>query len=129
MGGHITLQFMARSPLAARVSGVILEAPVLDWNATLVYRSRVLGVPGIATWCGKTLAAMRAGLDWSQLDFVADHHGITAPILLFHGVHDQYVPEAASSPVRCHVMSRSCPSSRPTMSKPGMRIRCAMPRS
>jgi hypothetical protein len=96
MGGHITLQFMARSPLAARVSGVILEAPVLDWNATLVYRSRVLGVPGIATWCGKTLAAMRAGLDWSQLDFVADHHGITAPILLFHGVHDQYVPVAAS---------------------------------
>jgi hypothetical protein len=39
---------------------------------------------------------MRAGLDWRQLDFVADHHGITAPILLFHGVHDQYVPEAAS---------------------------------
>jgi pimeloyl-ACP methyl ester carboxylesterase len=96
MGGHITLQFMARSPLAACVSGVILEAPVVDWNATLVHRSRVLGVPGIATWCGKTLAAMRAGLDWHQLDFVADHHGITAPILLFHGVHDQYVPEAAS---------------------------------
>jgi pimeloyl-ACP methyl ester carboxylesterase len=96
MGGHITLQFMARSPLSARVSGVILESPVLDWNATIAYRSHVLRVPGIATWAGKSLAAMRAGLDWRQLDFVADHHGITAPILLFHGVHDQYVPEAVS---------------------------------
>lgn len=97
MGGHVTLQFMARSPLAARVVGVILEAPVLDWSATLVHRSRVLGVPAVATWCGQTLAAMRAGLDWRQLDFVAHPRGITAPILLFHGVHDQFVPETASA--------------------------------
>lgn len=97
MGGHITMQFMARSPLAARVAGVILEAPVLDWKATLAHRSHVLGVPGIATWCARTIAAMRAGLDWGQLDFVANHRGITAPILLFHGVHDQFVPEASSA--------------------------------
>jgi pimeloyl-ACP methyl ester carboxylesterase len=96
MGGHISLQFMRRSPLAARVAGVILEAPVLDWSATLAHRSRALRVPAIATWCAKQIAAMRAGLDWGQLD-IADHHdGITAPILLFHGVHDEFVPEAVS---------------------------------
>jgi hypothetical protein len=96
MGGQISLQFMRRSPLAARVDGVILEAPVLDWSATLAHRSRALRVPAIATWCAKQIAAMRAGLDWGQLD-IADHHdGITAPILLFHGVHDEFVPEAVS---------------------------------
>jgi hypothetical protein len=96
MGGHITMQFMRRSPLAAHVTGVILEAPVLDWSATLAHRSRVLGVPPIATWLGKQLAGIRAGLDWRQLDFVSHHERITAPILLFHGAHDRFVPEAAS---------------------------------
>ena len=42
------------------------------------------------------LAAMRAGLDWGQLDVLAHHEGITAPVLLFHGVHDPFVPEATS---------------------------------
>jgi len=96
MGGQITMQFMSRSPLAARVIGVILEAPVLDWNATLAYRSRVLGVPPIGTWLAKQVARMRARLDWDQLDRVNHHEGVTAPILLFHGLHDQVVPESAS---------------------------------
>jgi uncharacterized protein len=96
MGGHVTMQFMSRSPLASRVRGVILEAPVLDWSATLAHRSRVLGVPAIATWFAKQLAGMRAGLDWDQLDLVTHHEGVRAPILLFHGIHDQFVPEAAS---------------------------------
>ena len=96
MGGHITLQFMRRSPLAAQIAGLILEAPVLNWSTTLAHRSRALRVPFIATVCAKQIAAMRAGLDWGQLD-IADHHdGITAPILLFHGIHDEYVPEAVS---------------------------------
>ncbi len=96
MGGQITMQFMSRSPLAAHVAAVILEAPALDWNATLEHRARVLGVPRIGTWLGKQLAALRAGLDWNQLDRVRHHEGLTAPILLFHGIHDQFVPEAAS---------------------------------
>jgi alpha-beta hydrolase superfamily lysophospholipase len=96
MGGHITMQFMRRSPLAAHVVGVILESPALDWSATLAYRSRVLGVPVIATWCAMQLAGIRARLDWSQLDFVAHHDDITTPILLFHNIHDQFVPEAVS---------------------------------
>lgn len=96
MGGQITMQFMARSPLAAHVTGLVLEAPLLDWNATLLYRGRVLGVPPFGTWLGKQLAGMRAGLDWDQLDRVTHHEGVTAPILLFHGIHDRFVPEAVS---------------------------------
>ncbi len=96
MGGQITMQFMSRSPLAGRVRGVILEAPVLDWNATLAHRSRVLGVPAVATWFAQQLAGMRARLDWNQLDRVTHHDGFTAPILIFHGIHDQFVPVTTS---------------------------------
>ncbi len=96
MGGQVTMQFMARSPLASQVAGVILEAPALDWNATLLHRSRMLGVPSLATLLAKWIAAMRAGLDWDQLDRVRHHEGVTAPILLFHGIHDEFVPFASS---------------------------------
>ena len=96
MGGQITMQFMARSPLAAHVTGVILEAPAMDWTATLAHRSRILGVPPIATWLARQVAGMRARLDWNQLDRITHHEGVTAPILLFHGIHDQMVPVATS---------------------------------
>ena len=96
MGGQITLQFMSRSPLATHVAGLVLESPAMDWNATLIHRSRVLGAPLIATWLGKQVAGMRARLDWDQLDRVKHHEGVTAPILLFHGIHDEYVPEPPS---------------------------------
>jgi hypothetical protein len=96
LGGQVALQFMSRSPLSSRVRGLILEAPVLDWDATLAHRSRVLGVPSIATWFARQLAGMRAGLDWDQLDRLKHHEGFTAPVLLFHGIHDEYVPAATS---------------------------------
>lgn len=96
MGGNVALQFMSRSALASHVRAVVLEAPVLDWTATLDHRSRVLGVPTLATWCGKTIAAVRARLDWNELDILRHHDRITAPILIFHGLHDRYVPVATS---------------------------------
>jgi len=96
MGGQIVMQFMARSPLAARVRGIVLESPVLDWNATLESRQRVLGIPAFGTWLGKRVATARAGLEWGQLDRVAHAGDPGAPILIFHGVHDTFAPEAVS---------------------------------
>jgi uncharacterized protein len=88
MGGQIAMQFMSRSRLATHVRAVVMESPVLDWNATLRYRAGGLGVPAFGTWLGKRAAAARAGLDWGQLDRVAHHEHLTAPVLLFHGVND-----------------------------------------
>ncbi len=93
MGGQIVMQFMSRSAMAARVIGVMLESPVLDWGATLDYRADVLKIPRFETWLGKHAAAARAGLDWNDLDRVAHVRGITTPMLVFHGLHDRFTPE------------------------------------
>lgn len=96
MGGQIVLQFMHRSPLASRVRAIVLESPVLDWNATLALRARVLHVPAAMTWIGKRTAALRAGIDWEQLDQVPAAVSITTPILLFHNLEDRFAPEWVS---------------------------------
>jgi len=95
-GGQIAMQFMARSPLAAQVCGIVLESPVLDWNATLEHRARTLGVPAFGTWLGKRAATARAGLDWGQLDRVAHAGRLAAPILLFHCLDDDRTPKSVS---------------------------------
>jgi uncharacterized protein len=95
-GGQIAMQFMSRSRLAARVRAVLLESPVLDWNATLDHRARALGVPAFGTWLGKRAATARAGLDWGQLERVAHLERVAAPILIFHCLNDDVTPESVS---------------------------------
>ena len=92
MGGQIAMQFMSRSRLATRVRAVVMESPVLDWNATLRHRARGLGVSAFGIWLGKRAATARAGIDWGRLDRVAHHERLTAPVLLFHAVNDDRSP-------------------------------------
>jgi len=96
MGGQVVMQFMARSPLAARVRGIVLESPLLDWNATLEHRARALGVPAVGTWLGRRVATLREGLDWSRLDLVTHAADPAAPVLIFHGLNDSFAPESVS---------------------------------
>jgi uncharacterized protein len=96
MGGHVAMQFMTRSREASRVRAVVLESPVLDWNATIAYRSRVLGVPAVAAWLGRRAAGARADLDWNRLNLVARADRVSAPILIFHCLGDRQTPVAVS---------------------------------
>ncbi len=96
MGGQIALQYLAHAVAPRQVLGVVLESPVLDWNATIMQRARALHTPAVAIWLGERLATVRAGLDWNALDRVAHTAGVTTPILLFHCVHDPLAPIARS---------------------------------
>ncbi len=96
MGGQVVGQFLERSALAPRVRGVVLESPLLDWDATLALRARILGVPAAATWLGERVATLRAGIDWDRLDLVAHPPGGAAPILLFHSRRDTWAPVSSS---------------------------------
>jgi hypothetical protein len=100
MGGQIVMQFMARSSLARHAIAIVLESPLLDWDATLACRARVLGVPPFATALGKRTAAARARLDWPQLDRVSHLEAVAVPTLIFHGLHDTFVPESVSESFR-----------------------------
>lgn len=103
MGGGIVARFLYRSSLVSQVPGAILDAPMLDFGATVDYRASrrrlpVVGlpIPGILTDVAKVISAGRFGIDWGALDYVQDAQELSVPILLFHGDADPSVPIATS---------------------------------
>ena len=91
MGGAITLEFMHRSPFSDRVVGLVLDAPMLDLGRTVDRGAEAAGVPSLLISASKTVAAMRFGLNWSQVNYLAKLDSIEVPVLVFHGTNDQRV--------------------------------------
>lgn len=96
MGGAIVTQFMERSPLAPRVAGLVLDAPVLDWKKTLEFNAERMGLPGFLATPVEWAVGARIDADWSSLDAIAHPEDFHLPILLFHGTEDSVVPIATS---------------------------------
>lgn len=105
MGGATVLQALTRSPRAGRVTGVVLDSPVVDWVATLDFQARLRRLPAVVRWGAYTLIRSRWGrlvtglaepLDFTRLDFVARAAELDTPILLLHSVDDGFVPATAS---------------------------------
>jgi uncharacterized protein len=92
MGGAIVSQFMHASRRADRVAGLILDAPVLNWDATISLGGDSAGLPGFVTWVAGEIASHRIGIDFSAFDQVTRAHEFHVPILLFHGTADTTVP-------------------------------------
>lgn len=100
-GGAVVASFLERSPLASSVKAVILDAPMLDFSATVdcaASRTSVLGVPVPPTVriIGKWMAALRYGFKWSDMDYLSGDSRLAAPVLLFQGTADGTVPQATS---------------------------------
>ena len=96
MGGSIAATFMRESDLAGRVQGLVLDAPLLDAGAVVDRRAADRGIPGFISGWAKALAAVRFGIDWSELDHLAAADTFTVPILLFHGDADDTAPKGVS---------------------------------
>jgi alpha-beta hydrolase superfamily lysophospholipase len=103
MGGGIAASFLERSPLAAQVSGVILDSPMMDFSRAVdlgASKQRLplvgLPLPQSLTDVAKWMAGWRYGVDWSSLDYLKAAARIHAPMLLFQGTADQTVPAATS---------------------------------
>jgi alpha-beta hydrolase superfamily lysophospholipase len=103
MGGGIAASFLERSPLATRVSGVILDSPMLDFSRAVdlgAAQQRLplvgLPLPQSLTDVAKRIAGYRYGVDWSSLDYLRGAAMLHAPILLFQGTADRTVPAATS---------------------------------
>jgi alpha-beta hydrolase superfamily lysophospholipase len=92
MGGAIVAEFMHSSPLARRVVGLILDAPVLDWNAVVSLGGDRAGLPRFMSWVAGEIASDRIGINFSAFDQVRRAHEFHVPILLFHGTADTTVP-------------------------------------
>jgi uncharacterized protein len=103
MGGAVVVSFLARSPLAARVAGVVLDAPMLDFSRSVdLGASRQtlplvgLPLPQSLTDVAKWIASRRYGVEWGSLDYLDGAAQLQTPILLFHGTADTRVPIATS---------------------------------
>ncbi len=96
MGGAIVAQFMERSPLAAHVAGLVLDAPALSWKAVLSYNATEMGLPSVAALPVEWAIGARIDADWSSLDALQHPSAFHLPILLFHGTEDKVVPIATS---------------------------------
>jgi uncharacterized protein len=97
MGGQVTANFLRRSPLAAHVRAVIWDAPLLDWGPVIAAGARERELPRWLVPIGMTASALRAGVDYDELNQVANAHEFTHPILLFHGTADPTVPVDVSN--------------------------------
>ena len=82
---------------------MILDAPMLDFSATVDDNaSREEVVPGVPlpsslTAVAKQIAAWRFGVEWDQLNYLANGaKRYDVPILIFHGTSDTTVPIATS---------------------------------
>lgn len=96
MGGAIVAQFMQRSPLASRVDGLILDAPVLDWREILEFNATEMGLPSVAALPLEWAIGARIDADWDSLDALQHSDDFHLPTLLFHGTDDKVVPIATS---------------------------------
>ncbi|MEE8338480.1 MAG: alpha/beta fold hydrolase [Dehalococcoidia bacterium] len=96
MGGAIVLSFLYESSFAGEVRGVILDAPMLDFRAT-VRMGVERGAPGVLVAFSQWLFARRYDVDWEALDYVSRVDRLTTPVLLFHGSADDVVPFETSA--------------------------------
>jgi len=92
MGGAIVTNFLYESALAERVEGVILDAPMLNFSATVDLGARQKGAPGLLTVVAKRIAGFRFDIDWDALNYLKRADELAVPILLFHGDADDMVP-------------------------------------
>lgn len=106
MGGAITASFLENSPLASRVSRVVLDAPMLDLEGTIDHGAAQISLPLVGqvpdslVWTAKHLASARYDLDWDAVDYLDDTDWLGVPTLLFHGDADTRVPIGTSQRLR-----------------------------
>lgn len=96
MGGAIAVNFLLQSPLAERVQGTILDAPMLDFGAVIDREANERGVPGLLTAVSKLIVGFRFDVDWGELNYLKRADELAVPILLFHGDDDPTVPVTTS---------------------------------
>ena len=98
MGGGIVESFLYRSAYAGRVRAVVLDAPALDWSATIDLAARERSLPSFLAAITERVIAWRIGL-WKldDINAVAESTAMRTPTLVFHGRADQLVPIGPSA--------------------------------
>jgi uncharacterized protein len=102
-GGAVVMSFLNRSASADLITGVILDAPNLDFGATVSHNAARrklpfvgLPLPPSLTWVAKELGSLRFRVDWEEIDYVSGAERLEVPVLILHGTGDLSVPIESS---------------------------------
>ncbi len=96
MGGAIVLQFLANSPLADRVSAVLLEAPMLSVPRMIDNLGYVHHMPAPLTWTALQLTNWRLGFDVHRIDALRFPLKVHPPTLMLQDMADRVMPLSAA---------------------------------
>ncbi|MFD2687902.1 alpha/beta hydrolase [Streptomyces phyllanthi] len=91
-GATMALHAAAYSALRSRVAGLVLDSPVLDWEATLRALAAARRTPGALLPLAVRAAQGRTGLRGGPLQAALAPGRLKAPVLIFHGPDDTVAP-------------------------------------
>ncbi|MFD3323648.1 alpha/beta hydrolase [Streptomyces sp. NPDC058701] len=91
-GATMALRAAERSALADRISGLVLDSPVLDRRATLRSLAAARRIPAAVLPLAVRAAESRAGLGADRPPPGADPGALRVPVLVFHGPDDTLAP-------------------------------------
>ncbi|MFJ8196287.1 alpha/beta hydrolase family protein [Streptomyces sp. NPDC096152] len=91
-GASMALRAAAHSGLRDRVSGLVLDSPVLDWEATLRALATARHTPAALLPLAVRAAQGRTGLSGDRLADVTDPARLKVPTMIFHGPDDAVAP-------------------------------------
>ncbi|MFE9254438.1 alpha/beta hydrolase [Streptomyces sp. NPDC006879] len=92
IGGAMALNAALYSSLRARISGIVLDSPVLDWPATLSALAVARRIPAPLLPLVARAARGRAGLRADHASLATRALGLGLPMLIFHGPDDRIAP-------------------------------------
>ncbi|MFG2822102.1 alpha/beta hydrolase [Kitasatospora sp. NPDC048365] len=96
LGATMALQTAARSAWADRIGGLVLDSPVLDWDASVRREAVRAGIPAALAELGALAARGRTGVDLAGFARLAAGGDLHAPTLLLHSPSDSIAPFAAA---------------------------------
>nr|WP_202498583.1 alpha/beta fold hydrolase [Streptomyces sp. SID5469] len=91
-GATMALRAAAHSGLRERISGLMLDSPVLSWETTVRTLAAARRTPGALLPLAVRAAQGRTGLHGDRIQVAADPQHLQAPVLIFHGPGDTVAP-------------------------------------
>lgn len=91
-GATMALRAAAHSAMRDRVSGLVLDSPVLSWETTLRALATARHTPGALLPLAVRAAQGRTGLHGDRIAEAADPTRLRVPALIFHGPDDTVAP-------------------------------------
>ncbi|WP_328909434.1 alpha/beta hydrolase fold domain-containing protein [Streptomyces sp. NBC_00234] len=95
-GATMALHAAVNCALRERISGLVLDSPVLDWRTTLRALASARGVPASLLPLAVRAAQGQTGLRGAPLMETSVPTALHAPTLIFHGPDDTLAPWAPS---------------------------------